>query len=327
MKKVSFVIPCYCSEHSIEEVVREIEDTIRPSEDYDYEILLVNDASPDQTWECIEKIVKRNPRVFGINLAKNFGQHAALMAGFRQVSGEIVICLDDDGQTPACEMYKLLDKIEEGADVVYAEYKNKQHSSFRNFGSKVNGKMTEWMLGKPRELYLSSYFASRRFVIDEIAKYENAYPYVLGLVLRTTKRIENVEVEHRERKQGVSGYSFTKLISLWLNGFTAFSIKPLRIVTVFGIVVAFVGLGCTIWTIINKCVNPGVPLGWSSTMSALLLLGGAILFVLGMIGEYVGRIYICLNNAPQYVIRDMIGTGHKENWRDAADTEKEHGND
>ena len=239
-------------------------------------------------------------------MAKNFGQHSALMAGFHEVSGEIVVCLDDDGQTPANEVGKLLDKINEGYDVVYAEYSNKKHSKFRNLGSHLNSVMTEHLLEKPKDLYISSYFAARKFIIDEILRYDNAYPYVTGLVLRTTRKICNVEVRHREREVGESGYSLSKLLGLWLNGFTSFSVKPLRLATFSGLFAAFLGLLFIIVTVIRRLVDQSIPIGWSSTISIILLMGGMILFVLGIIGEYIGRIYICINHSPQYVIREKI---------------------
>ena len=306
MKKVSFVIPCYRSALTIGNVVKEIQDTMKILEAYSYEIILVNDCSPDDTFDVITEICSKNQNICGVNLAKNFGQHGALMAGFHQVTGDILVCLDDDGQTPANEVGKLLEEIERGQDVVYASYEHKKHSLFRNFGSWVNEKMAQFLLGKPKELYVSSYFAARRFIGDEMLKYENAYPYVIGLVLRTTKRISNVPVQHREREIGTSGYTLGKLLALWFNGFTAFSTKPLRIATISGTVFACIGFLYTIYTIIKKFVNPAVPIGFSSMMSAILLIGGMIMIMLGLIGEYIGRMYICMNNAPQFVIRDLI---------------------
>lgn len=306
MKKISFIIPCYCSEKTIETVCDEIEKLFINLEEYDYEIILVNDFSPDKTFHKIRKLCSENSKIIGLNLAKNFGQHSALMAGFHYTSGEIIVCLDDDGQTPPDEAFKLINKIEEGYDVVYAKYLDKKHSGFRNWGSKINTKMTEYLLEKPKELYLSSYFAARKFVVDQMLKYDNSYPYVIGLVLRTTRNITNVVITHKERQQGMSGYTLKKLISLWVNGFTAFSVKPLRIATIIGLICSIVGVICTIWTIINKFVNSQVPMGWSSTMAVILVIGGLILFVLGIIGEYIGRIYICLNHSPQYVVRDCV---------------------
>jgi undecaprenyl-phosphate 4-deoxy-4-formamido-L-arabinose transferase len=284
----------------------EINQTMKALGRYTYEIVLVNDASPDNTFDAIRALCEQQKNICGVNLAKNFGQHAALMAGFSYVKGDIVVCLDDDGQTPADEVGKLLDAIEEGADVVYARYEHKQHSGFRNFGSKVNELMTRVMLGKPKDLYISSYFAAKRFVVEEMLRYQNPYPYVIGLVLRSTKKITNVDVTHREREVGTSGYTIGKLLELWFNGFTAFSVKPLRMATVLGVVSACAGFLYGIYTIIKKFVNPDVVVGFSALMAAVVFFGGLILLMLGVIGEYIGRIYISLNNSPQYVIRESI---------------------
>lgn len=308
MKKVSFVIPCYRSAMTIGKVVEEVEKGMAGLSDrYSYEMILVNDYPEDDTFETIRRLAEEKDYITGINLARNFGQHAALMAGFHYCHGDITVCLDDDGQTPAGEVGKLLQKLEEGFDVVYAKYDHKQHSAFRNFGSRVNELMTRFMLGKPKELYISSYFAAKKFVIEEMIKYRNSYPYVIGLVLRTTKRIANVEVQHREREIGASGYTLGKLFGLWFNGFTAFSVKPLRIATACGALFALAGFLYGIYTILKKFINPIAPLGWSSTMAAIMFIGGMMMLMLGLIGEYIGRIYMSLNDAPQYVIRETTG--------------------
>lgn len=311
MKKVSFIIPCYRSEHTLVHVVTEIEEKMEQMEQYEYDILLVNDCSPDGTLAAIRRLCEAHENIKGISFAKNFGQHAALMAGLRYADGDYVVCLDDDGQTPADEVDKLLAKLEEGYDAVYAKYEHKQHSAFRNIGSKINDLMTRMMLEKPADLAISSYFAVRRFVVDDMIRYENSYPYVIGLVLRATKNITNVVVHHREREEGTSGYTLKKLLGLWLNGFTAFSVKPLRIATAVGGCSAAVGFLYGIYTIIKRLVNPNVPVGFSSTMAAIVFFGGMIMVMLGLIGEYVGRIYISLNNSPQYVIREKINIEEK----------------
>lgn len=306
MKKVSFVIPCYRSANTLPHVVKEIEDTMAGLAAYSYEIILVNDCSPDNTFEVIRGLCTEKSYITGINFAKNFGQHAALMAGLRQSAGDYVVCLDDDGQTPADEVDKLLGKLEEGFDAVYAGYAHKQHSAFRNLGSKVNELMTRMMLGKPRELFISSYFAVKRFIVEDMIRYENSYPYVIGLVLRATRNITNVPVNHREREEGRSGYTLKKLLALWMNGFTAFSVMPLRIATSIGVICACGGFMYGIYTIIKKFVNPAVPMGFSSMMSALVFIGGMLMVMLGLIGEYIGRIYISMNNSPQYVIKERL---------------------
>lgn len=303
---VSFVIPCYRSAKTIGGVIAEIDAAMDAFEEYRHEIILVNDCSPDDTFEVIRDICAERKDVTGVNLAKNFGQHAALMAGFHYVHGEYIVCLDDDGQTPANQVGRLLRELENGYDAVYARYEHKQHSAFRNFGSKVNDWMARAMLGKPKELYLSSYFAVKRFIVDEMLRYTNPYPYVIGLVLRTTNKITNVRVDHREREIGTSGYTIGKLFALWFNGFTAFSIKPLRVATFTGGFSAIIGFLYGAYTIIKKLVNPNVVIGFSSLMSAIVFFGGIMMLMLGIIGEYIGRIYISMNNSPQYVVRECI---------------------
>lgn len=311
-RKVSFVIPCYCSQNTLKQVVSEITTTIERIATYQYEIILVNDCSPDNTFAIIESLALHHNNIIGIDLAKNFGQHAALMAGLRQATGDVIVCLDDDGQTPANEVGKLLEKLEEGYDVVYAAYANKQHSAFRNWGSRINSKMTEIMLGKPRDLSVTSYFAMQRFIMEELLRYEQCYPYVMGLVLRTTQKICNVSVHHRAREIGRSGYTIPKLLALWMNGFTSFSVKPLRMATYLGATTAGCGFLYLLYIVARFFIDRTAPMGWSSTMAVLLLLGGVILLVLGLIGEYVGRIFMCTNAAPQYVVRNIVTSGRED---------------
>ena len=306
MEKLSFVIPCYGSETTIEIVVNEIRETLKQRPEYDYEIILVNDCSPDRVWPRIRALALGDSDITGIDLAKNFGQHAALMAGYRHCTGDLIISLDDDGQTPACELFTLVDKMKEGWDVVYASYAHKMHSGFRNFGTWMNERMTESLIGKPKGLRVTSYFIMRRFIANEILRYENAYPYIEGLIFRATRNIANVPVTHHERMVGESGYTFSKLLALWFNGFTAFSVKPLRIATFCGSACACIGFLYGIYVVIRKLVDSSIEMGWSSIIASIFFLGGLILIMLGMIGEYIGRIYISINNAPQYTIRQVV---------------------
>lgn len=304
--KISLVIPCYGSQNTLSAVVDEIRDVFQTLP-YDYEVILVNDHSPDGVWDVITHLASADSRVLGINMARNFGQHAALMAGYRECSGEIVISLDDDGQAPVEKIPDLLDKIEAGYDLVYGKYPEIKQNRFRIFGSFVNDKMTEIMLGKPKNIKVTSFYAAKKFVVDEMVKYDKSYPYVIGLALRSTQNVANVTVEQRERAEGKSGYTFLKLLNLWFNGFTAFSVKPLRLATLLGVFCAFIGFLFGIYIIIHKIVTPAVPMGYSSLMAVLLFIGGVIMLLLGIIGEYVGRIYVCINNAPQYVIKEKVG--------------------
>lgn len=308
-KKLSFVIPCYRSENTITKVVDEIKATVVTREGFDYEIILVNDCSPDGVWNVISKLAEDNDNIIGINFAKNFGQHSALLAGYKFCTGDYVVSLDDDGQTPADEVYKLVDKLEEGYDLVYASYGEVHQNIIRRLGSKFAKAMSDYMFDiKGDKNQGSSYYIARKFVIDEMINYKNPYPYMGGLHLRVTRNMGFVFVQHRDRMEGSSGYSFKGLINLWLNGFTAFSVKPLRLGSYVGFFFAVVGFIYAIITIIRKLfITPNMEAGWSSTISILLIVSGIIMIMLGLIGEYVGRIYICINNSPQYVIKEIKG--------------------
>ncbi len=311
--KISVVVPCYGSENTIEGVVNEIVETISlRSEEFEYEIILVNDHSPDNVFSVIKRLAKSNKRIKGLDLAKNFGQHSALLAGLSFVTGDIIVCLDDDGQTPPNQMFKLIDSLNEDYDVVIAEYAQKKHSFFRNFGSRINDFMARVLLKKPKGLKIMSYFACKRYVVDEVLRYDNPYPYMSGLLLRTTKNIKNVIVEHRDRDRGSSGYNIKKLFSLWLNGFTSFSVIPLRISTYVGVAFSTLGFGYGVYIVINKLLNSETPIGYSSMMATLLFVSGVLLLMLGMMGEYIGRIFISLNKSPQYVLRQKINIENNE---------------
>lgn len=305
MKMLSFVIPCYNSAKTILTVVNEVRQTMEGRKEFTFEIILVNDNSTDETFSVIKQAALKDGRLTAIDLAKNFGQHSALMAGYSQATGDYIVSLDDDGQTPANEVFRLIDKLENGFDVVFASYPQKKHSFFRNFGSRINDMMAHHLIGKPKGLYLSSYFVARRFVIEELKRYTNAYPYVSGLLLRSTNRLANVSVNHRDREIGTSGYTLKKLPALWMNGFTAFSVKPLRIASLLGVIFAGIGFLYGIWIIISKLFIRTAPIGYSSLMAVLLFIGGTLMLILGMLGEYVGRMYISINRAPQYVIREL----------------------
>ncbi len=302
--KLSFVIPCYRSENTIETVVQEIRETVATRPGTDYEIVLVNDCSPDGVWQVIKKLAAADNKIKGICLAKNFGQHSALMAGYGQTTGDYIISLDDDGQTPASESFKLVDKLEEGYDVVYGYYQHSAQHLFRRFGTWVNKKMAEAIIGQPKTLRTTSFFIMRKFIVDEIVRYPNPFAYISGLVFRATKNLGNVEVQHRRRLEGRSSYTLAGLIGLWINGFTAFSVKPLRAATFIGVICALVGFLAGLYVVYQKFLNPEIPVGYTSMLATLLFIGGMIMLLLGLIGEYVGRIYISINQSPQYVVRE-----------------------
>ena len=313
MKKLSFVIPCYGSEKTVGIVIKEIDEIVSQKSEYDYEIIAVNDQSPDNVWEVLKEISKENKKVKLINLAKNMNRPGAVMAGLSYASGEYVIIMDDDGQCPMENLWDLIKPLEEGHDVSMAKYTEYKQSIFKSFGTIVNRKMTEIVIGKPKDLNFTNFMALKKYVVKEIIKYKNPYPYMTGLLLRTTSDIVNVKMEERERITGNTNFTFKKMLSLWLNGFTAFSIKPLRISTVIGFITAAIGFIYGIYIIIHKLfLHSAVLEGYSSTMSALLFVGGIIMIMLGIIGEYIGRIYISINNSPQYVVKEMINMNQGE---------------
>ena len=305
---ISFAIPCYRSERTIVPVVNELIETISERKEFDYEIVLSNDHSPDNVFSVIRDLASSNKKIKAIDLSHNMGQHGALMAAYSVCKGDIIVSMDDDGQSPVSSLWELLDPILHGnADVSIANYgQHKKESAFRNFGSWVNDKMTGFMLDKPDTLKLSSFFAMKRFVKDEVIRYSGPYPYVAGLVLRSSQNVVNVPITDRERLEGRSGYTIRKLLYLFFNGFTSFSIKPLRFATILGTIIAAISFISLIAIIINKYINPDTAIDWSSLISVILFIGGLIMFMLGILGEYIGRIYICINNSPQYVIRETI---------------------
>lgn len=303
---ISFVIACYNSEKTIEKVIQEIAETVKKEQAY--EIICVNDFSKDSVLDKLYDLRKDFQYLKIVNLAKNFGQHNALMAGFSLAQGNVVVVLDDDGQSPICEVYKLLEKINNGADVVISTTKDKKHGNLKLIGSKINEVMSHALIGTPKKMNFVPLYAFKQFICQEIIKYKGSYPYIIGLLYRTSTRIEYVEVIHRARGIGKTNYTLNKLISLWLNGFTAFSVKPLRVATLIGMLTAFAGFIYGIVIVFMKFFGHNYMLiGWSSLMAVLLFIGGMTMIFLGLIGEYIGRIYLNMNSMPQYVIREKTG--------------------
>lgn len=301
--KYSIVIPCYNSSQTIGEVV---DLTRKELKNETIEFVLVNDGSPDggMTRDAINKLADENEDVTAIDLAKNSGQHNAILCGLNSARGEYIICMDDDMQTHPSQLYKLINKLEEGYDVVYASYPKKKQTLFRRFGSNFNSWCEHVMLGKPKELETNSFWIMKRFVRDNLVDYRNSYTYLDGLVLRTTDNIANVEVEHFERKVGQSGYSFKKLVLHWFD-IIGFTVVPLKAALVVGCVVAAIGLIMAVVILIKKLFFGVSIAGWSSMLVALCFFSGVTLMFMGFIGEYLGRVFMSCNKQPQYVIRSI----------------------
>ena len=304
-KLVTYVIPCYHSEATVGQVVEDIITAVRDDGRFNLEIVLVNDNPPDATWDTIMELCRTHPCVHGYCMTHNFGQHAALIAGYGKAHGDIVVSLDDDGQTPPSESFKLIDALKGNVDLVYASYPENAYASlFRKLGSKVNDISSQAFIGKPKDVYLSSYLATTHEVIQRVIAYKGPYPYVDGLMLQCCTEVRPVPVRHDDRASGSSGYSLGKLLSLWLNGFTSFSVKPLRLSVLLGFVFCIISFLVLVVLVVRKLImKDAIDAGWSSLMCAITLVGGLIMMMLGMVGEYVGRVFMSLNGSPQYFIR------------------------
>lgn len=307
--KISFVIPCYKSGLTIGPVVDEILATVALRPETVPEIILVNDSSPDDLASTLRHLLDTRPSCVVVELARNFNRPGAVMAGFAHVSGDVVVIMDDDGQCPMPCLWDLLAPLEGGADVAIAKYPERKQSAFKDCATWLNRKMTELALGRPPDLEFTNFMAMKRSIADEIARYENPYPYFTGLLLRTTRHIRNVPMEERERQAGTTTFTFRKMVALWVNGLTAFSILPLRFASFCGLASAACGFAYGIFAVVRKLLGADIQAGYSSTIALILFLGGMVLFSLGVIGEYVGRIYMCINRSPQYVVRSVTKSG------------------
>lgn len=301
---LSFVIPVYNSESTIEEVVRRIINAVKEwGGASGYEIVLVNDCSRDGSAAACRRAVKKYPHVRFVNLSRNFGQANAVLAGFHRVKGDIIIALDDDLQTPPEEFSLLVDKlVNNNLDVVYGTYEVRHKHPIRAFGSKVNQYMQNTMLSKPKHVRTSSYFAVRRFVVDEAVKFTFPDPYLPGLFFRVTSRVDNVLVKHHSRVSGQSGYNFTRLLSLWFNGLIEFSQKPLGFAGAFGMGVTGLSVLVLLIQLIRKLITPNVPVGFMGPF--IMLFAGVQMVIMGILGQYVGRLLMGMNQTPQFVVRD-----------------------
>jgi undecaprenyl-phosphate 4-deoxy-4-formamido-L-arabinose transferase len=255
----------------------------------------------------IQSLAATHPWVRGILLRMNAGQHNALMAGFAEARGQIIMTMDDDLQHSPSDIPTLLDELAAGRDVVYARFRSRQHATWKIWGSRLNDKVAGYLMHKPAGLYLSPFRAMKAAIVQDILRYRGPYVYVDGLILSVTRNIGTVEVEHHERFAGDSGYSLKKSISLWLKMATNFSIVPLRLTSFAGLVIASLGFILAVLLVIQKFTIDRMPIGWSSLIVTILMIGGVQLVALGMLGEYLGRVLLTLNSRPQYVIGEKVG--------------------
>lgn len=300
---LSIVVPVYRSATILPQLVAQIHEEMRAEGlDGRFELLLVNDCSPDNSWQVIRTLAETHPFVKGITLRRNTGQHNAIMAGLHHVRGEYIVLMDDDLQHPPSAIADILRALSSGYDMCYTNYLNRQHAVWKKLGSQFNDWMATLLLGKPKGLYLSSFKGMRREIAQEVIRYDGPYTYLDGLILDVTRSITTVDIEHQERYEGKSNYTFGRLLSLWMKMATSFSVFPLRLATYAGFALAALSLVMIVVVIVQKLLYPELPRGWASMIATILFIGGIQTLCIGMIGEYLGRAYLKLNHKPQFVI-------------------------
>ena len=304
MYTLSVVIPVYNGGGTVGRLVRSLREYL--GSQYQLEFVLVNDGSADNSATICHQLAEEYSEVKFIDLSRNFGEHSAVIAGLNYAIGDGVVIMDDDFQNPPEEVCKLVEELRLGYDVVYSFYETKRHHWFRNFGSKLNDVAATLLLEKPADLYLSSFKAVSKFAVGEVIKYRGPYPYIDGLILRSTRRISRVLVRHDARADGKSGYTLRKLVSLYMNMFVNFSVLPLRVASVLGLTVSALGVLLAFVFAIEKVYFPDTVSGWTSLIVIVLLTSGVQLFGLGMIGEYLGRLFLMSSAQPQFVVRETV---------------------
>jgi undecaprenyl-phosphate 4-deoxy-4-formamido-L-arabinose transferase len=299
---LSIVIPVYRGASTIARLVEALA-ALRPVGGL--EVVLVNDGSPDGSRDVCRDLVQRlSIPISYVEHARNYGEHNAVMTGLRQARGAYVITMDDDMQNPPEEVVRLYDHARLGEwDVVYTRYAVKQHGIWRNLGSRFANSLADRLLDKPKGVYLSSFRCMSALVVASVTRYTGPYPYIDGLIMQVTQRIDSIEVRHLPRAEGHSNYNLARLVRLWLNLATSFSLAPLRLAVFAGAVMALLGALGAAATIFEALFMHDTPSGWAETMTVIMLVSGVQSMMLGVIGEYVGRIFLSANGKPQGTVR------------------------
>ena len=304
MKLISIVIPCYNSQATIRKVTEMVMEEFKKMPEYDCEFVLVNDGSPkDDTYGEIEKLGRDYPNVKGVNLLRNFGQHNALMAALHYTTGDYILGMDDDMQNHPSQIPLFLDKIQEGYDIVFGVFKERKFSAFKNLTGAVSRFLLWHLLDRPKDIQMSSFWCCRKYVRDEVVKYDGYNIFLQVLFFRTTHNIANIEIEHYAREVGESNYNFRRGLKLFMSCLN-FTVIPLRLATFFGTLFSAAGFIGAVVVLIRKLLDPSIAIGWSSLMCVLLVLFGICFLMLGIIGEYIGKLILNINKTPQYVIRE-----------------------
>lgn len=307
--EISIVVPVYNSHECVAELSRQIEDALK---DFSYEQIMVNDCSRDSSWDEIKKVCTQNKNVIGINLRKNGGQDSAILTGLNYSRGNWVIIMDDDLQHSPYDIPKLYEEAQKGYDVVYANFDSKKQKLWKNLGSWFNGKISEIALQKPKEVYLSPFKILCRGVVQEMIKFNNLFPYIDGLIFQVTRNITQIPIEHHKRELGKSNYNLAKSIKVFLRMLFGFSTMPLNIASYTGFISAIVGLILAIIYAVEYFMGKADVTGWTTLVILILILGGGILVSLGIIGRYLGQVYLTVNNQPKFVIKETLNTTNEE---------------
>jgi glycosyltransferase involved in cell wall biosynthesis len=308
--ETSIVIPVYRSERLLPTLVERLATTLEemhaPIVGATFEVILVNDCSLDDSWAQIVQLGKQHAWLKGINLRKNAGQHNAILTGLRYALGKYIVMMDDDLQHDPGDVPKIIAALKAGNDVCYAKFRAKRHAMWKRIGSQFNSIVANRLLNKPKGLYLSPFKGIVRGIRDQMVQFSGPHVYLDGLILSSTNRITTIEIDHYERPDGQSGYSLRKSISLWLKMATSFSIEPLRIASMLGLFFSGFGFLAAVALIVQRFTLNAMPVGWSSLIVSVLILGGIQLLALGIIGEYVGRVLLHVNGMPQAVIHSTL---------------------
>jgi len=301
MIDISIIVPVYNSEDNLIELNNQIKQNLK---DINYELILVNDQSKDNSWQVINKLTNKYKNIIGINLRKNSGQDNAIFAGIQYAVGEYIVIMDDDLQHSPSDIIKLYEEIRKGYDVCYANFDKKKQALWKNIGSWLNGKMAEIIIDKPKNIYLSPFKIIKKDIIDEVKLTNYLYPYIDGIIFSITNNITQIDVKHYDRFSGVSNYTLLESIKVFMKLATGFSVFPLRVASFIGALTAMFGFMLGLYFIIEYFLNSSSLEGWTSMIVVMLFLGGIILMSLGIIGEYLGRIYLSINKKKSYTIKE-----------------------
>ncbi|MDD4200791.1 MAG: glycosyltransferase [Eubacteriales bacterium] len=311
-KIISVVVPCYKASQLLDILTERIRNTIEARDNYDYEIVYVNDSPFDEdTTAKIDELCEKDSRIIGVHQLKNFGQDIARITGMHFATGDIVINMDDDGEHPPEEMFKLIEKVEDGYDVVYAQLLEKKHPPLKRLTSRINAHVMDFLGNKKKGVDTTAYVAYSKICAQKITEYSSPFPVISSFVYQITDKMIMVPIKHDERIAGETGYTTLRRIKEELSVMTSFSIKPLRISALMGTVFAVLGFIWAIVTIVRHFVDPELTMGYASLLSVVLIIGGIILVILGLIGEYLGRIYMIVNDKPQFVVRRAVNSDRR----------------